>query len=168
MAISMYKASVPAFVHMLSNLAAILQKAEGYAGERGIEETVLINSRLAPDMFPLVRQVQIATDIAKRGGSRLAGQEPQSVADTESTFAELIDRIDNANQFLQSLQPEAIDGAEDRVIQLQLGDEEVTFDGMSYLLHFILPNMYFHITTAYNILRHNGLEIGKRDFLGQI
>jgi hypothetical protein len=119
-------------------------------------------------MFPLARQVQVATDIAKRGGARLAGQEPDPVPDTETSFVELIDRVRTVIGFLESLTPEQLAGAEDRQITFLLRGQEMTFDGRTYLLDFVLPNVFFHVTTAYDILRHNGVELGKRDYLGAL
>ena len=127
---------------------------------------VLVNARLYPDMFPLARQVQVASDIARRGGARLAGQDPMVVEDDEQTLEDLIGRVRGVIDFLETLRPDQIDGAEERAITFQLRGREVTFDGQTFLLNFVLPNVYFHITTAYNILRHNGVVLGKPDFLG--
>lgn len=165
MSLSMYQASIPVFVRALNNLSAILRKGEDYAAARGFESAVLFHSRLAPDMYPLSRQVQIATDVAKGCGARLAGLEPPKFVDNESTWAELYTRIERTVTFLQSLEPGQIDGTEDREIVLKLR-ETVTFNGQSYLLTFALPNVFFHVTTAYAILRHNGVDIGKMDFIG--
>jgi hypothetical protein len=162
----MYQASIPVFVRALGNLSAILDKAAAHAEGRKIDPAVLINARLAPDMFPLSRQVQSATDSAKGCGARLAVAEVPRYEDTESTFPELQARIAKTVAFLQSLGPELIDGSEDRTITLKLRGREVNFSGQNYLLNFALPNFFFHATTAYAILRHNGLEIGKTDFLG--
>lgn len=166
MTLSMYQASVPVFIHGLSNLSAILTKAENYATAKKIEPSVLINARLAPDMFALARQVQIATDIVKGGVSRLAAAEIPSYADTEATFAELQERVAKTIAYLKTFDAKKVDGSEDRKISLKVGGNELNFDGQSYLLQFVIPNFYFHITTAYGILRHNGLDIGKKDFLG--
>jgi len=168
MSITMYKASVPVCIHMLNNLIGILEKGAAYCEEKGIGESVLVHARLYPDMFPLTSQVQIASDIARRGGARLAGLEPEVYADTEITFHELIDRARSAITFLEGLNPEQIDGTEDKSITFKLRGEDVTFDGLTFLLHFVLPNVYFHVTTAYDILRHNGVELGKPDFLGKL
>ena len=166
MAVSMYQASVPAFVQMLSSLAAILDKAEAYAAERKIDPAVLLGWRLAPDMFALARQVQIATDHAKGCCARLAGVEVPKYADEETTFADLRARIARTIDFVRSFEPSDIDGSEDRGITITAGGRELRFKGQQYLVSFVLPNFYFHVTTAYNILRHCGLPIGKRDFMG--
>jgi len=163
---SMYQSSVPVFTRMLGNLISILEKGEAYARERGIEDGVLLNARLFPDMFPLVRQVQIACDIPKRGAARLAGKEPPETADTEASFGAIIDRVRGTIEYLNGLDPAAIDGSEALTITIKVGGKETTFAGMPFLLNFVLPNLYFHVTTAYNILRHNGVGLGKRDFLG--
>lgn len=168
MKISMYQASVPVFIRMLKNLAAILAKGATYAEAKKIEPTVLINSRLYPDMFPLARQIQIASDVAKGCGARLAGLEPPKFEDNEATFPELFARIDNTVAYLETLKPEQIDGSEHRTITLQIRNQTMTFLGMPFLLNFALPNFYFHVTTAYDILRHCGIEIGKQDFIGKV
>lgn len=167
MTISMYQASVPSLIRSLNNLAVILEKGATHAEARKIDEAVLIGSRLYPDMLPLSKQVQIASDIARRGAARLAGLEAPAMADDETTFAELIDRIHNTIAYLNTLTPAQIDGSEEKEIVLQVGKESMNFKGMPYLLSFILPNVYFHVTTAYGILRHNGVEVGKMDFLGK-
>lgn len=166
MTISTYDASVTVCVRTLGNLIGILDKGAAHCDAHGIDPAVLINARLYPDMFPLARQVQVATDIARRGGARLAGREPDSVPDTESTFPELIDRVRSVIGFLESLSPEQMDGAEDRRIKFILRGREMTFEGRTFLLDFVLPNVFFHVTTAYAILRHNGVELGKPDYLG--
>jgi hypothetical protein len=163
----MYQASVPVFVHMLGNLSAILGKAATYAETKKIDPSVLINARLAPDMLPLAFQVRTACDSAKGCAARLAGVEVPSHADTETTFAELQARIAKTIDFLKSVKAEQIDGSEERTITLKLR-QETQFKGQQYLLAFALPNFYFHATTAYAILRHNGLDVGKGDFLGRI
>jgi uncharacterized protein len=168
MSISMYQASVPAFLSMLKNLTAILDKAEGFAAEHKIAPEVLINWRLAPDMFPFVRQVQIAADFAKGTTARLAGAEVPSYADDETTFAALKARIAKTVKFVQGFSAKDIDGSEARDISLKIGGQDMHFKGEPYLVHFALPNFYFHATTAYAILRRCGVEIGKRDFLGEI
>ncbi len=168
MTISMYQASIPVFIRMLKNLAAILAKGATYADAKKIEPTVLINSRLYPDMFPMVRQVQIASDAAKGCGARLAGREPPKFEDNEATFPELLTRIDMTITYLETLKAEQIDGSEQRTITLQIRNKTVTFLGMPYLLNFALPNFYFHVTTAYDILRHCGVEVGKQDFIGAL
>ena len=166
MTISMYEASIPVFIRMLKNLAAILAKGATYAEAKKIEPTVLINSRLYPDMFPMARQVQIASDAAKGCGARLAGREPPKFEDNEATFPELLTRIDKTITYLETLKPEQINGSEQRTITLQIRNNTLTFLGMPFLLNFALPNFYFHVTTAYDILRHCGVEIGKQDFIG--
>jgi hypothetical protein len=166
MAISMYQASVPAFLQMLNSLSAILDKADAFAAERKIDPAVLLGWRLAPDMFALARQVQISTDHAKGCCARLAGVEVPKYADDETTFADLRARIARTIEFVQGFRPEEIDGSEERDITITAGTRELRFKGQQYLVNFALPNFYFHVTTAYNILRHCGLPIGKRDFLG--
>jgi hypothetical protein len=166
MPISMYQASVPVLARTFNNLAAILTKAEADAAARSIEPSVFINARLAPDMHPLSRQVQIASDAAKGGVARLAGIEPPSFPDTETTFAELQERIRKTVDFVQSVTAAQIDGSEEKSITLKFPGGEISFVGQAFLLHFTLPNVFFHVTTAYDILRHNGVALGKRDFLG--
>jgi hypothetical protein len=168
MSLSMYQASVPAFLQMLNNLSAILAKAEAHARSRRIDPEVLLNYRLAPDMFPFIRQIQIAADLAKGAAARLAGVEVPRHDDTEKTFADLKARITNTATFVESIQPSDIDGSEDRDITLTLGEHTMNFKGQPYLVNFVLPNFYFHCTTAYLILRHCGVELGKRDFIGSI
>jgi len=167
MTISMYQASVPSLIRSLNNLAVILEKGATHAEAKKIEPNVLIGSRLYPDMLPLSKQVQIASDIARRGAARLAGLDAPAMADDETTFAELIDRIHNTIAYLNTLTAAQIDGSEEKEIVLPMGKESMSFKGMPYLLFFILPNVYFHVTTAYDILRHNGVEVGKMDFLGK-
>jgi hypothetical protein len=164
----MYEASIPVFIRMLKNLAAILAKGAAYAEAKKIEPTVLVNSRLYPDMFPLARQVQIASDAAKGCGARLAGREPPKFEDNEATFPELLTRIDKTIAYLETLKPEQINGSEQKTITLQIRKNTLTFLGMPFLLNFALPNFYFHVTTAYDILRHCGVEIGKQDFIGAL
>jgi len=164
----MYEASIPVFIRMSKNLVAILAKGAAYAEAKKIDPTVLVNSRLYPDMFPLVRQVQIASDAAKGCGARLAGQEPPKFEDNETTFPELLARIDKTIAYLETLKPEQINGSEGKTITLQIRKNTMTFLGMPFLLNFALPNFYFHVTTAYDILRHCGVEIGKQDFIGTI
>ena len=166
MSLSMYQASVPVFIRALTNLSAILKKGEAYAQAKKIEPSVLVNARLFPDMFALVRQVQIASDTVKGCAARLAGQEPPSYPDNEQTFAELHARLDKTLAFLKTLKPAQIDGSEERAIELKMRDRTVHTKGREYLLERALPNLFFHITTAYDILRHNGVEVGKRDYLG--
>lgn len=165
MTISMYQASVPVLTRTLKALRGVLAKAEAHVGAKKLDETALTTFRLYPDMFPLSRQVQIASDMAK-GVARLAGIDPPAYEDNEKTFAELMARIDKTVEFLNTLQAAQIDGSETRVVTLKMRTGSMDFQGQDYLLGFVLPNVYFHCTTAYNILRHNGVEIGKRDFLG--
>jgi hypothetical protein len=164
----MYQASVPVFTHGLDNLNAILEKAASFAESKKIDPSVLVNARLAPDMFPLARQIQIATDGAKGGVARLAGIEIPSYPDTETTLDELRARVSKTKEFVGSLTAAQIDGSEDRDIMLKVGGRELSFKGQAYLLSFVIPNFYFHSTTTYAILRHNGVELGKMDFLGKL
>jgi hypothetical protein len=166
MPLTMYHASLPVFVRALTNLSAILRKAEEHAAAKKIDPAVLVNARLAPDMFALSRQVQSASDSAKGCAARLAGMEVPRYEDTESTFPELQGRIAKTVAFLQGVSPEVIAGSEERKIVLKLRGQETSFSGQAYLLTFALPNFFFHVVTAYDILRHNGVEIGKADFLG--
>src|SRR5512141_2773486 len=166
MKMSMYQAAVPPSIRALTSLAAILEKAVAHCEAKKIDQSVLVGARLFPDMFPLSRQVQIATDVAKGGAARLAGQTPPAYDDTESTFAELIARVHKTIEFLKTFTPQQLDGTEDKAITLKMRNGERQFLGMAYVQSFVLPHVYFHVTTAYNILRHNGVEIGKQDFLG--
>ena len=168
MSLSMYQASIPVFIRGLGNLSVILDKAAKHAEAKQIEPSVFISARLAPDMYTLSHQVQIASDVAKGCAARLAGIEVPSYEDNETTFPELQARIAKTVAFLQSVSPSQIDGSEQRPISLKLRGREVSFLGQPYLLGFVLPNFYFHLTTTYAILRHNGLEIGKQDFIGGI
>jgi hypothetical protein len=166
MTISMHRASVPVFKQMLTNLDSILEKASSYADKRKIAPQVLLTARLAPDMLDFTHQVQIASDNAKGICARLAGIEPPKMADDEKSFAELRTRLQKTIAFLDTLQPGQIDGSEEREISLKVGPRELRFKGIDYLLGFGLPNFMFHVTTAYGVLRHNGLDVGKQDFLG--
>jgi uncharacterized protein len=166
MKMSMYQASVPAFIRALENLAAILEKAAAHAQARKIEPAVLLSSRLFPDMLPLTRQVQIARDSAVGGAARLAGVEVPTYENTETSFAELIARLRTDIAFLATFKPEQIDGTEDKTVSWQTRSSTKSMHGLPYLVSHVLPNVYFHVTTAYDILRHNGVELGKRDFLG--
>ena len=166
MNISMYQASAPRFVNILKNLSAILDKAQAYADARKIDPTVLTSSRLYPDMFSLARQVQTACDTAKGAVARLAGIEIPKYEDTEQTLAELKARIAKTIDFIGTVKAAQIDGSEDKSIVLKIRGQDVNYTGMQYLLGFAHPNFYFHVTTAYDILRHNGVEIGKRDYIG--
>ncbi|WP_341531318.1 DUF1993 domain-containing protein (plasmid) [Nostoc sp. UHCC 0302] len=167
MTISMYQASIPVFIHTLNNLVSILEKGNTYAQTKKIDQYVLPNSRLFPDMFPLSKQVQIASDIAKRGAAQLAGVEAPKFEDKETTLPELIDRVQKTISYLHTFKPEQIDGSEDKTITITQGDKSLSFEGMPFLLYFVLPNVYFHVTTTYDILRHSGVELGKKDFLGK-
>ena len=166
MNISMYQASVPVFIRMLDNLAAILEKAAAHAEARKIDPAVLVASRLYPDMFPLAKQVQIASDAAKGGAARLAQMEPPAYEDNEATLADLVARLRRTVEFLRTLRAEQIDGSEDRTVTWKTRTATKSMQGMPYLLNHVLPNLYFHVATAYAILRHNGLAIGKVDFIG--
>ncbi|MHB8623731.1 MAG: DUF1993 domain-containing protein [Sulfuricaulis sp.] len=167
MTITMYQASVSVFIRMLNNLVTILEKAATHAEARKIDPAVLIDSRLFPDMFPLARQIRIATDAAAGGDARLAGVEPPKSENNETTFPELIGRVRTTITYVNTFKPEQIDGSEKRLITLKVRDDTLTLDGQTFLLNRVLPNFYFHITTAYDILRHNGVELGKKDYLGK-
>jgi uncharacterized protein len=166
MKISMYQASAPRFANMLRNLSALLDKGQAHCEARKIDPAVMGGMRLIADMFPLSRQVQIACDTAKGAVARLAGVDIPKHEDTEQTFAELKQRIAKTIDFILSVPAEKIDGSEDRQVTLRLGGRDVTFTGIQYLLGFAYPNFYFHVTTAYDILRANGVELGKRDYIG--
>lgn len=168
MSLSMYQASIPVFVHAMNNLIDILQKGQSYAEEKKIDPAVLLNSRLFPNMLPLTRQIHIATDGVKGCAARLAGQTPPVYEDNETTFEELIARLRKTIDYLNTFSAEQIDGTEQREITLKIGAHEMKFLGQPYLLGFVIPNFFFHVTTAYNILRHNGVDIGKQDYLGKI
>jgi hypothetical protein len=166
MAMSMYQASVPALVNMLRNVRTILQKAASHVEAKKLDPSTLTGFRLFPDMFPLSRQVQIATDMSKSCVARLAGQEPPKWEDNEKTFEELIARVDKAIDYAKGFKAAQIDGSEARDVGLKSPRGEMKFKGEQFLVHFVLPNFYFHCTTTYNILRHNGVELGKMDFIG--
>ena len=166
MSLSMHQASVTPFVHSLKALSKILDKAEAHATARKIDPAVLLGMRLSPDMLNFTRQVQLASDFAKGGSGRLAGVELPKYDDTEASFADLKARIAKTIDFVSSLKPAQVDGSEERTVTIPLGGQPRNFTGQSYLIDFALPNFYFHVTTAYDILRHAGVEIGKRDFLG--
>lgn len=167
MSISMYSVFMPATTRALNNLIGILDKIAAHAEARKIDPAVLINSRLFPDMFPLSRQVQIATDMVKGGAARLAGQTPPSFEDNEASIPDLVARVRKTLDYLATFTPAQIDGSEERPITLKMRQGELNFRGEDYLLGYVLPNMYFHVTTAYAIARHNGVELGKADFLGK-
>jgi len=166
MNISMYQASAPRLVNILKNLSAILDKAQAHIDAKKIEPAALIQFRLFPDMLPMKRQVQVACDTAKGAVARLAGVEVPKHEDTEETFAELKTRIAKTIAFIETIKPAQLDGSEERNVHLKLGAREVDWKGMQYLLGHTLPNFYFHVVTAYDILRHNGVEIGTRDYIG--
>ncbi len=168
MSLSMYDVSVPVFVRMLNNLAKILEKGAASAQARGIDPLVLTSARLAPDMHPLSRQVQIACDAAKGAVARLTGTVAPVNPDTETSFDELQTRIATTIAYVNSVGAEAFEGSESRSVTLQIPGTELTFTGQVFLLNISLPNLYFHISTAYDILRHNGVAIGKFDFLGGV
>jgi hypothetical protein len=166
-AISMYSASVPVFTRLLKNLDVFIDKAVVYADSKKIEHNTLLTARLAPDMLPFTKQVQIATDNAKGCVARLAGVEIPKYEDNETSFADLKARLAKTIAFLESIKPEQLIGSEDKDIVLQFGPvNKFEFKGLHYLLNFAGFNVFFHVTTAYNILRHNGLDIGKKDFIG--
>ena len=162
----MYQASVPVFLQMLTALSAILDKAAEHARTSGIDPAELVNARLAPDMFPLARQVQIATDHAKGAAARLSGREIPKFEDTEASFEELKARIAKTLDFVSSVEVGEIDSSGDSEITLNIGGQPRTFTGQRYLLHSALPNFFFHVTTAYDILRAKGVPLGKRDYMG--
>lgn len=166
MAVSMYAASVPVFVRMLNNLLGLLDKAEAYAKERKFDANVLVSSRLAPDMHPLAFQVQSATDRSKFFVARVTGKEAPSWPDDEKTIDGLRTRIRSALDFLSAVSPADLDGTDEKLIPLKVRGEEVKTPAQEYLLNNVHPNFYFHVTTAYDILRHNGVPVGKRDFVG--
>jgi len=166
MSLTMYQASIPAFVRMLDNLSNILDKAAAHAEAKKIAPAIFINARLAPDMFPLSRQVQIATDMVKGCAARLAGIEVPSYEDNEATFEELQARVAKTVAFLKSIRAEQIDGSEERDITVKFGSREFKFLGQAYLVDFVIPNFHFHLTSTYGILRHNGVDIGKMDYIG--
>ncbi|MCC7198613.1 MAG: DUF1993 domain-containing protein [Gammaproteobacteria bacterium] len=168
MSLSMFDATVPPVARSLTNLATLLEKGAAHCEARKIDPSVLVNSRLFPDMFPLSRQVQIASDIAKFGAARLAGVEAPKFEDTETSFPELIARLHKTVEFLGTLTPGQFVGAEDRSVTWQTRHGPRTMQGLPYLTAFVLPNVYFHATTTYALLRHNGVEVGKQDFLGPL
>jgi uncharacterized protein len=165
MKVSMHALSVDVFTHTLGNLSWILEKAAASAAQRKFDPNILLAARLAPDMLPLTRQVQIAGDIAKNAVARLAGQEPPRFEDTETSIEQLRARLARTQDFLKSVPASALEGSETRDIKLPAGERTLQFKGLEFLQRFAIPNVFFHVTTAYNILRHNGVELGKRDFL---
>ncbi|HEU4623639.1 MAG TPA: DUF1993 domain-containing protein [Steroidobacteraceae bacterium] len=168
MKISMHTMVVDQCAHTLGNLSKILDKGVAYAEAKKFDSTVLVNARLAPDMFPLAKQVQIACDMVKNGLARLAGQEPPKFDDNEKTMDELKARIAKTLDYVRSVPAAALDGAEDRDIKIPLRDRTLEMKGLPYLRHWVLPNFYFHAAMVYALLRHNGVEIGKPDWLGPL
>ena len=164
---SMYQTSIPTFTRVLGNLAAILEKAAAHAEARKIDPAALLGARLFPDMFPLTRQVQLVTDTANSGAARLAGVDVPASENTETSFAELVARVRKTIAQRETFKPEQLDGTEDKTVSWQTRSSTKSMQGQPYLLNHVLPNLYFHTTTAYNILRHNGVELGKMDFLGR-
>ena len=163
--LSMFDAAILPLVHTLKSLSHILQKGEEYADAKKIEHSVLLNARLFPDMYPLTRQVQIATDMSKGAAARLAGVEIPKYEDDETSFEQLQARITKTIAFIESVAPAQLSNAETRDITIMVRKIELKFTGQDYLLKWVMPNVYFHITTTYNILRHNGVDLGKPDFL---
>jgi len=166
MSLTMYQASIPSFLRMLDNLSVILDKAAAHAEAKKIAPSIYVNARLTPNMFPLSRQIQIATDMVKGCAARLAGIEVPSYEDNEITFPELQVRIAKTKAFLESVSAAQIDGSEDRQVKVKFGSRELSFLGQAYLFDFVIPNFHFHLTTTYAILRHHGVEIGKKDYTG--
>ena len=166
--VSMYAFSAPTFTRMLKNLSAVLAKAETHAKAKGYDPAVLLSARLAPDMFPLTRQVQIASDTAKGAMARLAGHTAEVIEDTETSFAHLKARIAKTIAIVEGYSEAQLEGSDKREITIKTPSQELKFNGLDFLNAWALPNLYFHITTAYAILRHNGVELGKRDFVGAV
>jgi len=166
MTMSMYQASVPVFMQMLGALSAVLDKASAHTAARKIDPAALLQARLYPDMFPFTRQVQLACDFAKNATARLAGVEAPKMPDDEKSFDELKARVAKTLDYLKTFKPEQIDGSEERDVTVPIAGQPTTFKGQRYLLGSALPNFFFHVTTAYDLLRHNGVEVGKRDFIG--
>jgi len=164
----MHSMSVPVFAKTLGNLSAILDKAAAHAEAKKIDPAVLLTSRLYPDMFPLTKQVQLACDFAKGTVARLAGQEPPKYDDNETTIEALKARIAKTVDYVRGISAAQFAGAEEREVQIKIRDQTLSFKGLAYLAHMALPNFFFHSTTAYDILRHNGVDLGKRDFIGAI
>lgn len=165
MSFSIYDASIPVYLQMMRNLAALLAKAEGHAGTSGADVSTFLEARLAPDMHPLIRQIQMVSDSAKGGAARLAGVTPPSYADTETTWAEIKERLAKTIAFVETIERGQLDGAETRTIELPLPGRTMTFTGADFLMRFSLPNFYFHVVTAYGILRTQGVPLGKMDYL---
>lgn len=163
--LNMYAISAPVFARMLKNMSSMLTKAEQQAKTKNYDAAILLNARLAPDMFPLVRQVQIATDHAKGAMARLAGHAPEPIEDNEVSFADVQARLARVIRIVEGYSEAQLEGSESRQVTIKIPGSELKFDGIGYLTGFALPNFYFHLTAAYSILRHNGIELGKRDFL---
>ena len=163
----MFDTSVPVLIHFLKGLSAILKKAEGHCAANKIDPDALLQARLYPDMFTFTRQVQLTTDFAKGMGARLAGLPVPSFADEEKTFAELQARLARTIEFLSALTKEQYADAAARTVTIKIGGQDTTFTGAAYAASYALPNFYFHLTTTYNILRHNGIELGKKDYMGR-
>jgi uncharacterized protein len=168
MSISMYQASVPVFAKGLTNLRTLLEKGSAHAQQNKIDDSVFVGARLYPNMLPLSAQVQIASDFARGTAARLAGSEPPAMEDNEKTLADLIARVDKTLDYLKTFAPAQVDGSEARAITRKVRGQDRIFTGINYLLQFSIPNFYFHTATAYGILRHNGVELGKLDFLGTL
>jgi hypothetical protein len=168
MSLSIYQASVPVFVRTLTNLKNILAKGAAHAQAKKIDEEGFMQARLAPDMFPFTSQVHIATDMARAGAARLTGNDPPKYEDTEKTFAELIARVEKTIAYVQSVPAAQFEGAETRKIVRPVRGQPKEFTGLNYLQQFIIPNLYFHTATAYDLLRHNGVDVGKADFIGPL
>jgi uncharacterized protein len=166
MSITMYSASTPVFVRMLTNLGTWLDKAEAHAAAKKFEPSVYLGARFAPDMLPFTKQIQIACDMAKFGIARLAGVDAPKFDDTEASLAELRERVRATVEFIKSVPAAKIDGTDDKEVTIPRRDGTMTLKGEAYLKNFVLPNFYFHLTTTYALLRHNGVELGKIDFLG--
>jgi len=164
--INMYQASVPIILRALTNLKGILSKAEAWAEEKKVDEKVVLNARLALDMLPFSKQIQLVSDTAKGGAARLGGADNPSYADDETSFAELHQRLQKTIDFVKSVDPKGFEGSETRDIVLKFPSRTIEFKGLDYLTGFVIPNMFFHVTTAYAILRHSGVPLGKADFLG--
>jgi uncharacterized protein len=168
MKISMYEASIPTFLHTLRNLKTFLEKGIAHAEARKYDPNLLAATRLTADMLPLTRQIQIASDAAKGAAARLTGVDPPKFEDNETTLADLIARVSKTIDYLEGFKPEQFDGADDRTITIQTPRQTFTFPGLIFLRHWAIPNFFFHVTTAYNLLRQNGVELGKADYLGRV
>ena len=168
MKISMYEASIPTFLHTLRNLKTFLEKGTAHAEARKYDPNLLAATRLTADMLPLTRQIQIASDAAKGAAARLAGVDPPKFEDNETTLADLIARVDKTIDYLQGFKPEQLEGSDERTITIQTPRQTFSFPGLIFLRHWAIPNFFFHVTTAYNLLRSNGVELGKADYLGRV